>query len=116
VTRVIIIVLALAVGAAAGTAVCQVRSRTTTSELARRAEQLAREHDQLRSERDQLAHELAESRRIGRELQDASERVRHELESKLTQLEQLVAALVGTRAAGTPSVSPAAIATPVEGG
>jgi uncharacterized protein YlxW (UPF0749 family) len=115
VTRVIIITLALAVGVAAGMAVCQVRSRTAASALARRAEKLAGENDQLRGERDQLQRELAECRRIGGELRDASERVRSELESKLSRLEQLVAALVGTRAADTPSPSPAAIATPLEG-
>ena len=116
VTRVIIIVLALALGAAAGMAICQVRSRAASSELALRTEQLARENDQLRGERDQLVRELAESRRIAAELGDASERVRSELEGKLARLEQLVAALVGTRAAGTPSPLPVAIATPVEGG
>jgi uncharacterized protein HemX len=107
------IVLALALGAAAGMVVCQVRSRDATSELARRTEQLARENDQLRGERDQLTREVAESRRSAAELRDASERVRSELEAKLARLEQLVAALVGTRGAGTPSASPGAVATPM---
>jgi hypothetical protein len=111
-TRIASILLALALGAAAGFAVCDSRSRDASSDLARRSEVLAREAAGLRGERDRLASELAESKRAAAELRDASEAIRSELEGKLARLEELVAALVGTRPAMTPPEWPAPGTTP----
>lgn len=114
--RIASILLALALGAVAGFAFCDLRSREAGSELVRRSQVLAREAAALRGERDRLRSELADSKREAAELRDASEAIRSELEGKLARLEQLVAALVGTRGGVAPSESPAAEATPAGGG
>ena len=115
VTRIVSVLLALVLGAVAGFAVCDSLDRDMRSELVRENEALVRETADLRSERDRLASVLAENKRAMADLHTASEAVRIELEDKLARLEQLVAALVGTRPAASPAGSPAADATPAGG-
>ncbi len=86
------------------------RARLRSTELAAQALGSAREAAELRVERDTLVAELAESRRTAGELQAEADTVRNDLEARLARLEQLIAALVGTRQPGavapTPTRSP----------
>jgi hypothetical protein len=116
VTRIVGYVLVLVLGVLIGLSVCRSRSSNVLSVETRRGDRLARKMAKLRNERDELARELATSRRNAAVLRDAAESVKRDLQDKLTRLEQLVAALVGTRTVTAPSgVTATPVVTPTRG-
>ena len=109
-SRPIPILIALAVGFGVGFLVGDMRARSRAAVVVTQAETSARDAAQLRTERDALVAELAESRRTAADLRTETDAVRRDLEARLARLEQLIAALVGTRHPGddvpTPTRSP----------
>jgi hypothetical protein len=116
VIRLVIVAAALLVCVAVGYAIGVSRSDEEISVLRARAEQAERDTDVLRNERDRLAGEVTESRRLAAELRDTSQKVKDELETKLARLEQLVAALVGTRGSERTGAAPTPAPSPEGGG
>ncbi len=112
--RTIVTAAALVIGIGSGFALAEIGARARCDALASRAEASAHEADRLRNERDALVAELAQSRRDAAELLAGSEQARTAVEERLGRLEQLVAALVGTREGAGSSPTPSR--TPGEGG
>jgi flagellar motility protein MotE (MotC chaperone) len=109
-TRLFPIALALLIGLAAGVAIGDFRARERAADATAQAEARAREAAQLRTQRDMLVSELADNRRAALERETHAEQLRADLTERLARLEQLIAALVGTRHGEeiipTPSRSP----------
>ena len=110
-TRLLPIALAMLIGLAVGVAIGDWRAREHAADAIAQAEARVREAAELRTQRDALVAELAESRRAALERDTRAEQLRADLADQLARLEQLVAALVGTRHLSeedspTPSRSP----------
>ena len=109
-TRLFPMAVALLIGLAVGVSIGDWRARERAADAIAQAEARVREATELRTQRDALVAELADNRRVALERETRAEQLRADLADRLARLEQLIAALVGTRdgieSSPTPSRSP----------